>query len=326
MQVTRLSCGGFITAVQVQHAVADGPGLVQFLVAVAELARGAAAPTVLPVWERDLLLARLDDDPALRRRGFSHREYDDVPDTTGAVVPFDDMVHRSFFFGPREIAAIRSHLPPALRGSATTFEILTGCLWRCRTVALGAGDEEEMRMICTVSVRGRKKQGGSTSAIPAGYYGNAFAFPVAISTAGDLRAKPVGYAVELVRKAKGEVDVEYVQSVAALMVRRGRPHFAVARAYLVSDVSKAGFRDIDFGWGRPVYAGPAKGSVGTTPGFATFLIATRNAMGEEGILAPVCLPGPAMDKFVEEMRNLLMPTKMEQQPDSTMFSKIKAAL
>ncbi|KAI4984524.1 hypothetical protein ZWY2020_017154 [Hordeum vulgare] len=322
-QVTRLACGGFVFGVRMQHTIADGAGLVQFLCAVEEMAGGAAAPTVQPVWGRELLEAPRDSDRL--PRSFAHREYDEVPDTNGTIVPVDSMAHRSFFFGPQEMAAIRSHLPPSLRRSATTFEALAGCLWRCRTVALAPGDEEEMRMICIVNLRGK------SSIVPRGYYGNAFAFPAAVSTAGNLCRKPVGYAVGLVRKAKREVDMEYLQSVARLMVRRQRPGITVVRAYLVSDVSKTGIRDFDFGWGKPVYGGPAKGGVGTIPGIASFFIAFRNAKGEDGIVVPVCLPHAAMDKFVEEMGKLLMPADnivmaTTEQLAGNMFSMIKAAL
>ncbi|CAN6288171.1 unnamed protein product [Urochloa humidicola] len=62
-QVTRLACGGFILAVRANHTMSDAQGLTQFLVAVAELARGAQAPTVPPVWERDLLMARNPPQP-----------------------------------------------------------------------------------------------------------------------------------------------------------------------------------------------------------------------------------------------------------------------
>ena len=83
-------------------------------------------------------------------------------------------------------------------------------------------------MICIINIRGR-----NNTIVPAGYYGNAFAFPVAISTAGDLLANPVSYAVELVMKTKREVDVEYVRSVARLMVRWGRPNFTMVSAYVM---------------------------------------------------------------------------------------------
>ncbi|XP_040384173.1 benzyl alcohol O-benzoyltransferase [Oryza brachyantha] len=322
-QVTRLACGGFILAVRLHHTMADAQGLVQFLGAVAELARGAAAPSVRPVWGRELLEARSPPRP-----GFAHREYDEVPDTKGTIIPLDDMAHRSFFFGPREVAAVRSHLAPGIRKRATTFEVLTGCLWKCRTVALAPDADEVMRMICIVNARGGKSGAG----IPEGYYGNAFAFPVAVATAGDLCANPVSYAVELVKAAKGEVNVEYMRSVADLMVQRGRPHFTVVRAYLVSDVTKAGFGDLDFGWGKPAYGGPAKGGVGAIPGVASFLIPFKNAKGEDGIVVPMCLPGPAMDKFVEEMDKLTRPAvdvattapAPRQHPD--MFAMIKSAL
>nr|CAB3477108.1 unnamed protein product [Digitaria exilis] len=71
-------------------AIIDAPlMLFQFGVAVAELARGARAPTVKPVWNRELLMAR---DPP--RPSFAHREYDDT------VTSLDDLAHRCFFFTP----------------------------------------------------------------------------------------------------------------------------------------------------------------------------------------------------------------------------------
>ncbi|RLM73358.1 10-deacetylbaccatin III 10-O-acetyltransferase [Panicum miliaceum] len=83
-QVTRLACGGFTLAVRVQHAMADGQGMLQFLGAVAELARGAAAPTV---WGRELLTAREPPRPSF----VAHREYDEVPDTKGTILPPGDV-------------------------------------------------------------------------------------------------------------------------------------------------------------------------------------------------------------------------------------------
>jgi hypothetical protein len=40
---------------------------------------------------------------------------------------------------------------------------------------------------------------------------------------------------------------------------------------------------------------------------ASFLIAVKNAMGEDGIAVPMCLPGPAMEEFMEEMSKLMRP-------------------
>ncbi|XP_062105116.1 benzyl alcohol O-benzoyltransferase [Humulus lupulus] len=298
IQVTRLACGGFIFALRLNHTMSDAAGLVQFMTAVGEIARGAGSPSVPPVWQRELLNAR---NPP--RVTCEHREYEEVADTKGTIIPLDDMAHRSFFFGPTEVAALRRLVPPHIR-RASTFELLTACLWKCRTTALKMDPEEEVRIICIVNARSK-----FNPPLPRGYYGNAFAFPVAVTTAGKLCENPVGYAVELVKRAKEGVTEEYMQSVADLMVSKERPHFTVVRSYLVSDLTHAGFGEVDLGWGRAVYGGAAKGGVGAIPGVASFYIPfTNKVAGEQGIVVPVCLPAQAMDTFVEQLNSMLKPT------------------
>ncbi|KAI4342073.1 hypothetical protein MLD38_026732 [Melastoma candidum] len=67
VQVTRLKCGGFTVGVRASHVLMDGSGKGQFLKALVEMARGVAAPSVLPVWKRELLSAR--DPPCFTHKG-----------------------------------------------------------------------------------------------------------------------------------------------------------------------------------------------------------------------------------------------------------------
>ncbi|CAJ2673963.1 unnamed protein product [Trifolium pratense] len=315
IQVTRLKCGGFIFALRLNHAISDAAGLTQFMSALGEISLGMKAPSIAPVWKRELLNAR---DPP--RVTCFHREYEQIPNTKGTIIPLDDMAHRSFFFGPTELAAIRALLPHHQQ-QHSNFEILTACLWRCRTIALHPDTDEEVRIICIGDMRSK-----FNPPLPNGYYGNVIAFPVAVTTAGKLIENPLGYALELVKKAKADITQEYMHSVADLMVIKNRPHFTVARSFLVSDVSRLKVRDVDFGWGKAVYGGPAKGGVGAIPGIASFYIAFKNAKGEEGLVIPVCLPNKAMERFVKELDNVLknninQPTMVDQKS-----SFIKASL
>ncbi|CAK8570738.1 unnamed protein product [Lathyrus sativus] len=315
IQVTRLNCGSFIFALRVNHTMCDAAGLTQFMSALGEISRGMKEPSIPPLWGREHLNAR---NPP--RVTCTHREYEQIPDPKGTIIPLDDMAHRSFFFGPTEVAAIRAYLP-SHQQRRSNFEILTACLWRCRTIALQPDADEEVRIICIVNSRSK-----FNPPLPKGFYGNAFAFPVAVTTAGKLIKNPMGYALELVQKAKGDVTQEYMHSVADLMVLKGRPHFTVVRSFLVSDVTRAGFGEVDFGWGKAVYGGPAKGGVGAVPGVASFYIPFVNGKGEKGLVIPVCLPAQAMERFVEELDSVLKNNIVNKPTKSGVGSFITSSL
>ena len=128
------------------------------------------------------------------------------------MLTIDDMAHRSFFFGPTEISALRRFMPRHL-SQCCTFKLLTACLWRCRTIAIQPNVNEEVRMLCIVNAHPKLDP-----PLPTGYYGNTFAFPVVVTTAGKLCENLLGYALELVKKAKNDVTEEYMRSLADLMV------------------------------------------------------------------------------------------------------------
>ncbi|KAI3696803.1 hypothetical protein L6452_29362 [Arctium lappa] len=294
IQVTHLLCGGFIVASRLNHTMSDAHGFRQFMTALGEMARGAQVPSILPVWQRELLFAR--DPPHVT---FAHREYEEGTNnitTTG----MDEMTEKSFFFGPTEVASIRRLVPQNLK-SCSTFEVLAACLWRCRTIALKPNLEEEMRFMFPFDARAK-----FNPPLPIGYYGNCIVLTSAISTARDLAQKPLSHALELVTNAKSIVTEKYVKSTTDLMVIKGRPNFNHARSYCISNLTKFGFDETDFGWGKAAYGGPATGGLNIIPGVVSYCMRSKKHKGESGIMVPICLSSRAMDKFIEELNNMLI--------------------
>ncbi|KAI8530871.1 hypothetical protein RHMOL_Rhmol11G0093300 [Rhododendron molle] len=283
IQVTRFRCGGFAIALRVNHTMSDTAGLVQFLSAIAEFAQGkeVTAPSVSPVWQRELLSARHPP-----RITCLHHEYEQVLNTNNDEAN-STPIQKPFFFGPKEVRAIRNHLPP--HASASTFEVLTACLWRCRTRALALDPNNTVRVSCFLNGRSLPGQ-----IVPHGYYGNVLTYPAAVSKAGKVCSFPLEYTVELVKMARAQMTAEYLKSVVDLMVIKGRPLHTVAGNFIVSDVRRLGLDTVDFGWGKPVYGGLA----GAFPVISCYM------NFKDGIVVPICLPEPAMERFEEELKKM----------------------
>ncbi|XP_058752895.1 benzyl alcohol O-benzoyltransferase-like [Vicia villosa] len=316
IQVTRLSCGGFIVVISWNHTSGDAAGLKQFMNAWAEIARGTHQPSIQPVWHRELLMAR--DPPHIT---CSHREYKQILQSNNTIKEEETtttIVHQSFFFKPSDIARIRLLVPFHL-SQCTTFDLITACFWYCRTKALQLKPEEEVRMMVIANARSRFSAKHSSFV---GYYGNCFAFPAALTTAGKLCGNSLGYALELIRKVKDEVTEEYIQSVADFMVINERCLFTTVNSCIISDLTRAKFREVNFGWGEGVYGGVAKGGAGPFPGI-TYIVPHKNAKGEECMMLPICLPSKVMKRFAKELDEIL---HSQNYPTTSVSSFVKSTL
>ncbi|KAJ8428761.1 hypothetical protein Cgig2_010765 [Carnegiea gigantea] len=172
-------------------------------------------------------------------------------------------------------SVLRSHIEPNnLNGGFSTFDILSGALWRCRTIALGLDPKEEVRLLFAVNARSK----------------------------GEICVNPIRHVLELIKQTERQVTEEYMRSVGDLMVIRGKPHFTVDDTYVASDLRHLGSADVDFGWGKPVFGGPASNwSIPDASFFASF----KNKKDESMIMVPIALPPHVMGRFVKELHGML---------------------
>ncbi|XP_059276341.1 methanol O-anthraniloyltransferase-like [Lycium ferocissimum] len=289
VQVTRFSCGGFAIGIRFNHTMMDAYGLNMFLNALSELIQGASTPSILPVWQRDLLSAR--SSPCIT---CTHHEFDEQIESKIAWESMEDkLIQQAFFFGNKEMEAIKNQVSPNC--GSTKFELLTAFIWKCRTIALSLHPEEIVHLTYIVNIRGKTLK----FEFPPGYYGNAIVTPATVSKAGLLCSNPLTYAVELVKKLKNHVNEEYIRSLSNLMVIKGRPELTKSWNFIVSDIRSAGFDEFDFGWGKPIFGG-----VPNAISHMSFVVPVKNDKGEKGILIAISLPPLAMKKFQQVIYNM----------------------
>uniref|UniRef100_A0A0D9XIE4 Uncharacterized protein n=1 Tax=Leersia perrieri TaxID=77586 RepID=A0A0D9XIE4_9ORYZ len=317
MQVTRLKCGGFVLGFHICHNIADGFGMAQLTMAIADLARGEPAPTIPPVWSRHILTARrlappLTPSPSSSSATITAHDNDDTirhprrattATTTTQVdamlsTPPHRMVVEYFLFGPREVSTLRAQLPARLAESTTAFEILTAVMWRCRTAALGYGADSRVRLMITMNARGRWND---HTPLPLGYYGNAHVSPVAEANAGELLARPLADTVELVRRTKRGMTRERMAAMVDTVARlREWPPSGMDKVYEVSDIKWTAVDVLKFGWAELAGGGiPLAGDL--TSKLGSDHMRCWNAAGEVSTVVSMLLPRVAMARFKKEM-------------------------
>ncbi|GMY08257.1 omega-hydroxypalmitate O-feruloyl transferase [Fagus crenata] len=257
VQLTWLKDGAAAVGVGINHCITDGIGSAEFLNSFAELATGKRGLTELkpqPVWDRHLLEPLHLRPPV--NNSVSHPEFNRVPDLCGFMTRFSNerLAPTSITFDKRSLNELKtvanSTSRPSELLSYTSFEVLSAHVWRSWARALNLPSNQVLKILFSVNIRNRVKP-----SLPSGYYGNAFVLGCAQTTVKDLVEKGLGYASALVKKAKDKVDTEFVKSVVK-SVSESRASPDSVGVLIVSQWSRLGLENVDFGLGRPCHVGP----------------------------------------------------------------------
>lgn len=299
IQVTRLKCGGFIFALRSNHCICDAIGILQFMKALAEIARGALQPSIPPVWDREILRPRTNRTMKYAHHAFDHTDAEYAQQQQqeqhlGSVE--EGMPNLSVLFGSDEIAALKRQVGG---GYCSTFEVLSACLWRARSKALNIPAEQDARFSFPINIRSRIQP-----PLPTGYYGNALSASHAVARTGDLTERPLSFAVKLINDAKRIVDDGYIRSQIDMLELKGcpPPTMVLPNSFVISDNTKVDFAGLDFGWGKSEYGGAAMGAV---PGISCLIPVRSTSSGIERIAVPICLPTTAIQKFEQELTDTI---------------------
>ncbi|CAK9330318.1 unnamed protein product [Citrullus colocynthis] len=246
-QVTKFKCGGFVVGLCMNHCMFDGIGAMEFVNSWGETARGLPL-AVPPFLDRKILKAR--EPPVFE---FPHREFAEIEDVSNTCKLYGDeeMHYRSFCFEPEKLNKLKQRaLEDGALKKCTTFEALSGFVWRARTEALRMQPDQQTKLLFAVDGRSRFQP-----PIPKGYFGNAIVLTNSLCSAGELLENPLSYGVGLVQKAVEMITDSYMRSAIDFFeATRLRP--SLAATLLITTWSRLGFHTTDFGWGEPVFSGP----------------------------------------------------------------------
>ncbi|KAF7133498.1 hypothetical protein RHSIM_Rhsim09G0031200 [Rhododendron simsii] len=173
--VTKFSCGGFAMGICVNHIVFDGQTGMDFINSWGKIARGLSLK-VPQFLDRSILKAR--NPPKIE---FDHQEFleiEDIPRTNDLYN--EEIIYKSFGFDTVKLEKLKA---AATEDGAvvrcSTFEALSGFIWKSRTQALKIPHDQKIKLLLVVD--GRSKL---DPPLPENYFGNAVVIVGCLTTAG----------------------------------------------------------------------------------------------------------------------------------------------
>ncbi|KAK1411008.1 hypothetical protein QVD17_37551 [Tagetes erecta] len=246
-QVTYFKCGGVSLGVQLHHRVQDGMSALHFINTWSDMARGKDI-TLPPFIDRTLLRANNPPRPI-----FNHIKYQPDP-TTRQPLNQNQTTFSTFKLTRDQLHALKAKsTDDGNTINYTSFEILSGHLWKCVCKARSLPDNVDTKLHFTVDGRKRLQP-----PLPEGYFGNAVFMATAIAPVGEIQTKPTWYAASKIRDATKIMNNDYLRSSIDYMEENNYENAKFSFDYtnvFVTSWSRLPIHDADFGWGRPVFMG-----------------------------------------------------------------------
>jgi omega-hydroxypalmitate O-feruloyl transferase len=256
MKVTKFNCGGFSIGFAMNHCILDGRSAAEMFQKLAAMCRGdeSASNSCVLNTDRSCIKAR---NPVQIK--FDHREYTEktfsnftTPTSQTKVSPSLSDINDAPQF---KLVSLDSNFISTLKEKAvvkcSSFEAVVAHLWKSRARAFYNDPTKVSSVLFAVDIRGKM-----VPPLPDGFVGNAVITASANAVVEDLLVKPFSFCVEMVKEGIQRVTNEYVRSAIDWWeMHRGVPSI-IDGNFFVSAWWKLPFHELDFGWGRPVYAGP----------------------------------------------------------------------
>ncbi|KAF2308783.1 hypothetical protein GH714_017964 [Hevea brasiliensis] len=293
-QVTQFSCGGFSLGLRLCHCICDGIGAMQFLGAWAATARtGTLVTNPEPCWDRELLQPR--SPPVVKH---SHIEFMRVDDgSTLTMSLWQEKPVQKCYRISREFQAqlkAQAQAQSNEKFSCTTFDVMAAHIWRSWVKALDV-KPREYKLRLTFSVNARQKL--KNPPLKDGFYGNVVCVACAVSSVYELVNGSLADTTHLVRQARNGISEEYLRSTIDFVeVDRPRRLEFGGKLTITQWTRFSMYESADFGWGRPIYAGPI--DLTPTPQVCVFL-PEGEADSSGRMVFCICLPENATSRFTE---------------------------
>ncbi|RCV15410.1 hypothetical protein SETIT_3G054100v2 [Setaria italica] len=275
MQVTEFTCGGFVVGLISVHTIADGLGAGQFINAVADYARGLPKPRVAPVWARDIIPA---------------------PSKIVSRPPRFELFDLRYFtvdLGPDHIAKVKSSFFEATGQRCSAFDVCVAKTWqsRVRALRLDADDPSRPVHVCFFA--------NTRHLLPPapGFYGNCFYTVKATRPCGEIAAAGVVEVVRAIRDAKARLAADFARWAGGGFERDPYELTFTYDSLFVSDWTRLGFLEADYGWGTPAHVLPFS----YHPFMAVAVIGAPPAPKPGARVMTMCVTEKHLPEFREQM-------------------------
>ncbi|KAJ7523376.1 hypothetical protein O6H91_18G049200 [Diphasiastrum complanatum] len=336
LQVTFFRCGGASLGVGMQHHVADGMSGIHFINTWAAMARGEGLE-VPPYIDRTLLRARSPPTPRFAHIEYkpppplltAQPEAGKPTSANGIAANGHSQANGSLSNGAaaaanHAVSYTKDQAEPAfsvgvfkfskdelqrLKAKAidednlfsySSYEMLSGHIWKSLCKARGLVDEQETKLYIATDGRARLRP-----SLPPGYFGNVIFTATPMATVGDLLSKPLHFAAAEIHRVVAMMDDEYLRSALDFLelqpdlskLVRGAHTFTSPNLGITS-WARLPVYDADFGWGRPIFMGPA---VIAFEGLAYIL---RSSTDDDSLTLSLALQTDHMSAFEKFIREI----------------------